>query len=323
MLTDMDRTALWEYRSAYRKPADFAEFWTSTLDTAREHELAVHLEPVETPLATLDVFDVTFSGFGGHPIRAWLKLPRHRTGPLPAVVQFHGYSAGRGTPLDELVWSSAGFAHLLMDTRGQGGNTFPGATADPVGAGPSYPGFMTRGIENKDDYYYRRVYTDAVRAVEAVRTLDFVDPARVGVAGGSQGGGIALAVAGLVPDLAAVYAQAPFMTDIRRATLIAGTRPYTEIVGYLAARRGEVEQVFDTLSYFDGVGFSGQANAPAWFSAGLMDDICPPSTAFGAFHNYGGKKQINVWDYNAHEAGGSADLAVVLPEFRTLLGLQI
>src|SRR5882757_5214625 len=119
----MDRTALWEYRSAYRKPADFAEFWTSTLDSAREHELAVHLEPVETPLATLDVFDVTFSGFGGHPIRAWLKLPRHRTGPLPAVVQFHGYSAGRGTPLDELVWSSAGFAHLLMDTRGQGGNT--------------------------------------------------------------------------------------------------------------------------------------------------------------------------------------------------------
>jgi cephalosporin-C deacetylase len=181
---------------------------------------------------------------------------------------------------------------------------------------------MTRGIENKDDYFYRRVYTDAVRAIEAVRTLDFVDPARVGVAGGSQGGGIALAVAGLVPDLSALYVQAPFMTDIRRATLIAGTRPYSEIAGYLAARRNSVEQVFDTLSYFDGVGFSSRASAPAWFSTGLMDDICPPSTAFGAFHSYGGKKQIKIWDYNAHEAGGAEDLAIVLPEFHALLGPQ-
>ncbi|MDT7724889.1 MAG: cephalosporin-C deacetylase [Actinomycetota bacterium] len=320
MLTDMDRPALWEYRSAYRTPADFDAFWTATLDSAREHELSVRLVPVETQLATLDVFDMTFAGFGGHPIRAWLKVPRHRTGPLPTVVQFHGYSAGRGTPLDELVWASAGYAHLLMDTRGQGGNIYAGATADPVGSGPSYPGFMTRGIDNKDDYFYRRVYTDAVRAVEAVRTLDFVDPARVGLAGGSQGGGIALAVAGLVPDISALYVQAPFMTDIRRATLVTDTRPYAEIAGYLAARRHSVEEVFDTLSYFDGVGFSSRAGAPAWFSTGLMDDICPPSTAFGAFHSYGGKKQISIWDYNGHEAGGAEDLAIVLPEFRALLG---
>jgi len=31
------------------------------------------------------------------------------------------------------------------------------------------------GIEHRDDYFYRRVYTDAVRAVDAVRALDFVD----------------------------------------------------------------------------------------------------------------------------------------------------
>ena len=58
---------------------------------------------------------------------------------------------------------------------------------------------MTQGILDPATYYYRRVFTDAVRAVEAARTLDAVDAARVGVAGGSQGGGISLAVAGLVP----------------------------------------------------------------------------------------------------------------------------
>jgi len=320
MLTDLDLPALWEYRSTYQEPANFDAFWQATLASAREHDLAVRVVPIEAHLRTLDVFDVTFAGFGGHPIRAWLKLPRHRSGPLPAVVSFHGYSSGRGTAIDELLWASAGYAHLIMDARGQGGAHAGGATGDPVGSGPSHPGFLTRGIEDKNEYVYRRVFTDAVRAVEAVRGLEFVDPTRVAVTGPSQGGGIALAVAGLVPDLTAVHVQAPFLCDIRRATLITEAKPYSEIAGYLATRRNSVEQVFETLAYFDGVGFSRRANAPAWFSTGLMDDVCPPSTAFGAFHRYGGKKQIKVWAYNGHEAGGAEDLAIVLPEFRALLG---
>ncbi|WP_255412016.1 acetylxylan esterase [Cryobacterium sp. Y82] len=71
------------------------------------------------------------------------------------------------------------------------------------------PGFLTRGIDSRETYYYRRLFTDAVRAVAAARTLAVVDQARVGIMGTSQGGGIALAVAGLVPDLAAVVARVP------------------------------------------------------------------------------------------------------------------
>jgi cephalosporin-C deacetylase len=70
MLTDLGLAALREYRSDYAAPADFDEFWTSTLDDARDHDLALGVTPVETPLRTLDVFDVTFAGFGGHPVRA-------------------------------------------------------------------------------------------------------------------------------------------------------------------------------------------------------------------------------------------------------------
>ena len=58
---------------------------------------------------------------------------------------------------------------------------------------------MTRGIEDPDTYYYRRLMTDAVRAVEAVRSLPAVAVDSVAVQGVSQGGGLALAVAGLVP----------------------------------------------------------------------------------------------------------------------------
>jgi len=324
MLTDLDEAALWEYRSTYKPPADFDEFWQRTLDEAAAIPLDVCAEPVETGLRTIEVHDITFAGYGGHPVRAWLRLPRGvtRDRPLPGVVQFHGYGSGRGHALDDLLWASAGYAHLLMDARGQGGGYAGGDTGDPVGsAGPTRPGFLTRGVESPQTYYYRRVFVDAVRAVQVLRGHAEVDERRVAVAGASQGGGIALAVAGLVPDaVAALHAQSPFLCDIRRATRITDAAPYHEIAAYLATHRTATEKVFETLGYFDGLGFAARAaTVPAWFSAGLMDAICPPSTAFGAYHAYAGPRHINLWEYNGHDAGGPEDLAAALSAFHSLL----
>lgn len=113
---------------------------------------------------------MTFNGFGGHPVKGRLTIPARTTTPLPVVVQFIGYGGGRGLPHMHLLWPAAGRAHFVMDTRGQGARMAGGDTPDPVGSAPSYPGFMTRGIESPHDYYYRRVFTDAVRAVEAARS---------------------------------------------------------------------------------------------------------------------------------------------------------
>jgi cephalosporin-C deacetylase len=116
-----------------------------------------------------------------------------------------------------------------MDTRGQGSVWSTGDTGDDGQAGPAHSGFMTRGILNREDYYYRRLTTDAVRAVDAARTRRQVDPARVSIVGYSQGGGLALAVAGLVPDLAATAALVPFLCDISRAIHITDQQPYSDV----------------------------------------------------------------------------------------------
>jgi cephalosporin-C deacetylase len=96
------------------------------------------------------------------------------------------------------VWPSTGYAYVILDTRGQGSQRGSGGdTPDPVGSTAATPGYMTRGILDPKDYYFRRVITDAVLAVDTARALPGVDASRVAFKGGSQGGSVTLGVAGV------------------------------------------------------------------------------------------------------------------------------
>ena len=304
-LYDFSLDTLRTYRSDVSTPADFDSFWADTLAETRAHPLAATFTPAAPDLTLVQVFDVTFAGFGGHPIRAWLILPRNSPGPLPCVVKFVGYGGGRGFPHDHLLWPNSGYALLVMDTRGQGSTWSRGDTPDPVGSDPAHPGFMTRGILDPASYYYRRVFTDGVRAVQAAASHPAIDPARIAVTGVSQGGGIALAVAGLDPAVKAVMPDVPFLCDFPRSVTVTPRDPYPEVSRFLAVHRDKVERVFQTLTYFDGVNFARRIQAAALVSVGLMDTICPPSTVFGAFNALGSQdKQMREWAFNDHEGGG-------------------
>ena len=302
---DLPLDELRRYKPDRTEPPDFDEFWSATLAESRAIAVPPRYEPFASSLRTVDVFDVTFSGFGGQPIRGWLLAPAGVAGPLPTVVEYIGYGGGRQFPYGWLTWASGGYAHLVMDTRGQGSEWSPGDTPD-IELTPEtgqHPGFVTRGIGHRDTYYYRRLITDAVLAVEAALANPLVDPDRLTVTGNSQGGGLALAVTGLSPAVKAATIDVPFLCHWRRAAEITDAFPYRELSRYLAIRRDKADAVFDTLAYFDGVNFAPRATVPALFSVGLMDDICPPSTVFAAFNHYGGPADIRVWPFNGHDAG--------------------
>ncbi len=304
-ITDLTLPELLEFRPEVAEPADFDSFWQETITEARQRPAGITSTPAGGPITGLLVEDATFAGFDGDPIRAWVIRPRS-AGRLPAVVEFVGYNGGRGLPAEHLHWAASGFVHVIMDTRGQGSGWGGGGnTPDPHGSGAALEGFMTRGVESPDTYYYRRVFTDAVRLVDAVRTLDFVDPGRVAVTGGSQGGGITLAVAGLVgDDIVAALPDVPFLCHFRRSVALTPGRPFTEVTQYLSVHRDSADAVFHTLSYFDGVAFASRATAPALFSVGLMDDIVLPSSVFAAFNRYGAEdRDIAIYEYNGHEGG--------------------
>lgn len=307
MLFDMPLEELRAYLPARAEPPDFDAFWERTLAQTGQRPLNAVFEPVDYGLHTVKTFDVTFNGYGGQPVKGWLLLPRHRREPLPCVVEYIGYGGGRGYPLDWMIWSGVGYAHLVMDTRGQGSVWLQGDTPDPEpdGSSPHHPGFMTRGILDPRSYYYRRVFTDAVRAVEAARTHPAVDAERIAVTGTSQGGGSAIAVGGLDPGVSVVMPDVPFLCHYRRATEITDATPYSEIVKYCKAHRDKIDRVFNTLAYFDGVNFAARSSARALFSVALMDETCPPSTVFAAYNHFAGPKDIRVYRYNDHEGGES------------------
>lgn len=299
-----------DYRPDLAVPPDLESFWSETLVDAASAGPGPTLTRVDSGLVAVESYDVSFAGFGGHPVRGWLHLPAAPlrrslgSGPLPGVVQYQGYNGGRGLVHEHVFWATAGYAHLTVDTRGQGSGWTTGDTPDPVGSAPSQPGFLTRGIEDPHTYYYRRVYADAVAAVDVLRGHDLVDASRVAVSGVSQGGALAAAVAALAPaSVAAVLCDVPFLCDFRRAAAVAQAEPYLELVRYLASRRESVEQAFSTLAYFDVAVLARLATAPALFSVALMDLTCPPSTVFAAYNAYAGPKEIRVYEYNDHEGG--------------------
>ncbi|WP_285240405.1 acetylxylan esterase [Pseudarthrobacter sp. MEB009] len=320
-LFDLPLAQLRSYSSHVTAPDDFAAFWDATVEETRAFPLAPTFEPVENHLTVIDTFDVTFAGFGGAPIKGWLHLPAHRDAGtrLPVVVHYVGYSGGRGLVNQDTRWAQAGYAHFIMDTRGQGYGGTLGETPDPhpSAGGVAHAGLMTRGIGNREDYYYRRVYMDAFRAVEAAQAHPAVDPAKVVLAGVSQGGGIVVAAAGLaagrLDGVIAALPDVPFLQDFPRAIDITPRGPYPEIAAFLARHRDSYDSILDVLRYFDGVNLARLATAPALYSAAQMDDICPPSTVFASFNAYGAgepgapaagvAKDIEVYRFNNHEGG--------------------
>ncbi|MFJ4205034.1 acetylxylan esterase [Streptomyces sviceus] len=312
---DLPAAELEHYRPDVQEPPDFDEFWRDTLKEAAQTDVLVSVRPARSGLRLTETWDVTFRGFAGDPVRAWYSRPAGVREPLPAVVEYAGYGRGRGLPHERLTWVNAGYAHFLMDNRGQGdqyGNG--GATPDPHASAPGGPGPAVRGLLDPRTYHYRRLITDAVRAVTAVRALPQVDGRRVAAVGNSQGGGLALAVAGLVPDLAALLVTAPFLCGIRRALDLTDASPYGEISAYLSVHRGVEEAAYRTLAYVEGVSFARRASAPAHFGTGLRDTVCPPSGAYAAFNRYGEltgadpRKEIHAYPYNGHEGGDAVQV---------------
>jgi cephalosporin-C deacetylase len=164
---------------------------------------------------------------------------------------------------------------------------------------------MTKGIADPQTYYYRFAYMDCVRAVSFVRAQPEIGP--VFLTGGSQGGGLTIAVAALSTDqqIRAAMPDVPYLCHFQRAVEVFTAGPYQEMVNHWKAKPQAVENDFRTLSYFDGLNFAPRIKCPILLSVALLDPICPPSTGFAVYNNLTVEKELKVYPFNGHEGGGA------------------
>jgi cephalosporin-C deacetylase len=275
---------------------DLDAFWRETLAESARTPLNADLEPTDYPAIGARVYRLTYDGWRGARVAAWYLVPEG-DGPFPALIQYHGYSGSASQPHNYLMWALQGYAVLALDVRGQSGDSSdPGAYS-----GGHVKGWMTAGILDPQEYYYRGVYVDCVRAVDFVCGRPEVDADHVGLMGMSQGGGLTLAVAALDSRPALAMPEMPYLCHYERGATMAVRQPYLEIADYLHAHPEREAQVWRTLSYFDNMNLAGRITCPVLMDVGLLDDICPPSTVYAAYNKITAPKAIKVYRFHNHE----------------------
>ncbi len=296
---DMSLDELRSYKPELTRQPDFDEFWSLTKNELQEVELYWKLTPYQYPAKGVKVYKITFRGFLNAQIDGWFAIP-DRSGKYPGIVAYHGYNwAMDGCIHDTVNMALHGYAVLQMLVRGQQG----GSVDNVITSHGNNAGWMAKGILSKEQYYYRAVYMDSVRAVEVLADMDNVDENRIGVMGGSQGGALTLATAALSEIPKVAVAQYPYLCHFNRAIDITPQMPYGEINDFFRRNSDPAieEQAKKTLSYFDIMNHAENIKCPVLVSSGLVDEITPPSTIFAAYNHMVCPKEIAVFRYFGHE----------------------
>jgi cephalosporin-C deacetylase len=293
------------YRTAVKRPDDFDAFWEHLLEQAARIPLNATVEPI--PLRStpqVEVSLVHYDSLGGVRIAGWYCLPRDRSGKLPAIAYMPGYIGEPDIPRENTRGGYATFGAITRGKLRSNGQFNPG-----------FPGLLTHNIVDRNTYSYRGLYIDASRVIDFLLSRDEIDPRRIGVTGGSQGGGLTISTAALRPEVRAAVAAAPFPCGFMDAMELAHTYPYQEIRDYLRLYPERRAAVTETLAYFDGINFAPRVRCPIMIHYGLQDNICPAETVSAACDAIGSQdKHIYPYDGQGHDAG-RAHHGVIVDEF--------
>lgn len=272
-------------------PNDFKEFW----DKGKEDLAKIPINAVMTLMPErctdkVDVYHVGINNIKGK-IYGILCKPKAE-GKYPAILEVPG--AGIRPYFGNTWMAEKGFITFQIGIHGIPVNLDQEVYNDlSRGALNNY---MYINLDDKDNYYYKRVYLGCVRAVDFIYSLDCFDGENIAVTGGSQGGALSIITAGLderIDYLAAFY---PALSDL---------------TGYLSDRAGGWPHMFrndfsnkpekiETSKYFDVVNFARFVKVPGWYSWGYNDNVCPPTSTYSAYNVIPGEKELHIFQETQH-----------------------
>ncbi|MGO4543496.1 acetylxylan esterase [Paenibacillus sp. 2TAB23] len=289
--------------------AELNRYWDAVLASYSDKPLEIVKELLDTPLSAVRTERLTYKGSDETPIHGLYIVPEQGLlgKKLPCVVIYQGYTGDKGLPERYAAWLLLGYAVFAVDARGQGGETGNLLTSEEG----TIKGWVTQGIENIEQSYYRAITMDTVRAVDAAALQPEVDATRIAVVGGSQGGGLALLAAALNSKVSAVVADIPNMCHMDYG-IMHSTGSLTEVAQYVKRYPDRLEHVLHTLAHFDMLNLAERIQAPVLMSVGWKDTVCMPETIYAVFNRINAKKELNDYPFSGHEVGGYQSRAAIL-----------
>lgn len=275
-----------------KEPSDFDVFWANAIAEARKIDLdpIITLVP-ESCTSTSNVYNISFqnNAFMSR-IYGVLVVPK-APGKYPAILKVPG--AGIRPYSGDIRLSSQGFITLEIGIHGIPTNLNPQVYNNLNGA--ALAGYYFFNMNDKDAFYYKRVYIGCVRAVDFIFTLPGFNGTDIAVSGGSQGGALSIVTAGLDTRIKFLAAQYPALCDVTGHLFNrAGGWPHYFMNS--KPKPGEVE----TLAYYDVVNFARRVSAPGFYSWGYNDMTCPPTSTFSAYNVITAPKTIDIYQETGH-----------------------
>ena len=302
MLIDMPVKELLKYKGSSPCPSDIDEYWDTALAEIAELGIKAEFIKKDFPSKAADMYDLYYMGTKNAKIHAKVAVPKNIKGKVPAILFFHGLQGSACDWCDTLKYVSQGYVTAFMDVRGQGG------LSEDVGgvAGTTYSTPFIRGIEgDKHDLLMRDVFLDTALLAKIIMGLDYVDETRVGVTGGSQGGGLSVACACLVPEIKKCAVMYPYLSDYKRVyemdlnkDAYEGLKYYFR---YFDPKHERFDAVYERLGYIDIQNLAKRMKAELLMFTGLMDTVCPPSTQFAMYNKVKSKKNVIFYPEYGHE----------------------
>lgn len=301
-LVDMPVKDLFEYKGRTPCPADFDQYWEDALNEMNSVERNAEFIKKEYPSKTADMYELYYTATKGAKIYAKVAFPKNIEGKVPAILMFHGLSGYSGEWHELIKFAAEGYAVAYMDVRGQGG-----LSEDVGGAkGTTYTTPFMRGLDgDKHDLLMRDVFLDTALLAKIIMGLDFVDENRVGVFGGSQGGGLSVACACLVPQIKKCAPIFPYLSDYKRVYEMDLNKGAYEGLNYYFRHFDPTHQredeIYEKLGYIDIQNLAKRMKAELLMFTGLMDTTCPPSTQFAMYNKVTSKKNVIFYPEYGHE----------------------
>ena len=281
--------------SAPDKQPDFDAYWQGVKDQLA----AVDMNPVlkeitEKSSSARKVYLVEFysvpDGAEGDPvkIRGYYCEPQDGA-KHPVLLHFYGYDTqGSKAKCECPSGGNSQYAEFYLSHRGQYLNNRPATTHNPgidEDCVNIYGDWLAYHFGDKDSYYYRGAFMDAVQAVRFMATRETSDMNKLFAEGSSQGGALCYACASL--------SDYPFTAITPNVAFLGDFPDYFQIVGWPAETYKKEakelgmtdEEMFAFLSYYDTKNLATRISCAVLATSGLMDGTCPPHTNIAPFNN--------------------------------------